>query len=327
MAVGAVFHPSGFFIYGYVADPSQSAFALGPGAPANFATGINDAGTLVGNIYDASDRRWLGYTWNAANPNMVGTLYPSGSARDVFAQAINASGVSVGWNGYSHERRAVGYDAHGIGVDLGTLAGGAWSAANAINSAGIAVGLSDSPLGVLPVIFAGNGVSAVALPPGSSAGEALSINDANTIVGRVSTANGERGFFISNGIVSLLDPLDHDTSASAADINNSGHIVGLSSGADGGRGFVIFNSLGPLALTSLLNLSGAGWLVTEATSINDNGWIAATAIDPRTGLPRGVLLEPIGAIPIDLPEPPIMLLLMLLLVVVATAPNIRTRQR
>lgn len=103
-------------------------------------------------------------------------------------------------------------------------------------------------------------------------------------------------FLYSNGQMQdlgTLDILSSDNSV-AWSVNAAGQVVGWSDygGASGALTF-IYEDGKMTNLATLLDNSGAGWTLggNEPISINNNGWIAATAID-SLGNTRAVLLTP-----------------------------------
>lgn len=88
--------------------------------------------------------------------------------------------------------------------------------------------------------------------------------------------------------------------SSAAAINDYGWVVGNAgnSPSDAYLPAFVYNGTAMFDLNNLLDASGAGWTVLNATDINDAGWIAATArLNGSLGGISYVLLTPV-------PEPP-----------------------
>ena len=83
-------------------------------------------------------------------------------------------------------------------------------------------------------------------------------------------------------------------SSEGCGINRFGAVVGTSNGPD--RGWRAFLATGNrmVDLNTLIP-PGSGWMLNEANSISDNGWITGTGFC-KNGT-RAFLLKPIGAAP------------------------------
>jgi len=226
-----------------------------------------------------------------------------GSAR---VHDINSQGDVVGASGHPH-----GADTHAslwsrrFGThDLGTLSGGDYSAAFAVNDAGQVVGISNTATGVHAFLWtpsagmqdlaAGEdsiayGINATGTIAGSlgaqaavwnngtptplgtlggPTSEAHDINDKGDVVGISDSPDGPRAFLWSGGKMQNLGTLPGDTSSHADRISNDGIVVGASEGNGVTRAFVWSSTEGmkPLGV-----LSGGDY--SEAFGLNNLGQV------------------------------------------------------
>jgi probable HAF family extracellular repeat protein len=251
------------------------------------ARSINNLGQIVGWAYDGSgkSRATLFDPTGSGNNINLGTLGGWVS----IAYSINNNGQIVG----GADGKATLFDPTGGGnnIDLGTL-GGWVSIAYSINNNGQIVGGADGKATLFDPTGGGNNIDLGSLGGGWS--EAFSINDFGQIVGQfwVSSWESRATLFDPTGGGNNIDlgalPGEWRRISLAFSINNLGQIVGT---AD--RRAVLFDPTGGgnnIDLNTLIDPS-LGWTLTEAYSINDNGWIVGQGFSPD-GDEHGYLLIP-----------------------------------
>jgi len=251
------------------------------------ATAINDSGQVVG-LLDALPT--LGFLWDANRGMREFGTPPGYSFARFIPAAINNSAQVVGRvervvstpDDEATQRHAFLWQ-DGQWVNLGNLGGvpelAGEAQAHDINDAGHVVGQSVTPggathafrwtreegmvdLGALPV---------TTFPLGRSV--AYAINDADQVVGEVSTDEGPHPFLWEAGVgVQDLGTLGgHDFAENrATDVNNAGQVVGTSQTAEGRtHGFLWQRGLGMIDLVPLPDHGGA-----EARAVDDSGRVA-----------------------------------------------------
>jgi probable HAF family extracellular repeat protein len=155
------------------------------------AFGLNDGGTVVGGVADAS-REFVPASW----PRRRGpvTLRVHGVENPGVARDVNAAGQVAGVGRATAEgvEQAVRWDAGGRARLLGTLPGGTASAAYAVSARGRVTGEARDADGV-PHAFVWTGTGRLRPLPalvggGESGGNAL--DDTGTVAGRSTAADG-----------------------------------------------------------------------------------------------------------------------------------------
>jgi len=259
---------------------------------------INDNGQIVGSA-----------DWHAClfDPTGGGANINLGTSRGYpfsFAESINESGQIVGrsWNWGSNNRACL-FDPTGGGanIDLGTL-GGPWSSAWSINDRGQIVGLGYTSSGYdeHACIFDPTGGGAnidLGTLSGYPFSGANSINNNGQIVGYVadSSWNLRPCLFDSTGGGANIDlgTLAGYPDGRPSSINDNAQIVGAVWNSSGDVRACLFDPTGGGAnidLNTLIDPS-SGWILRYANSINNNGSIIGSGINPD-GYTRAFLLIP-----------------------------------
>ncbi len=267
-AVGFRINNSGVTV-GWATTPANDnrAFQAGSGdvtptgASEAFVYGVNASGVMAGTSF--------------AGGQAHGTVWIGSSVIDLgagtYGLAVSDAGAVAGGNGHAFIL------VNGQMRDLGTLAGGSWSAAYAVNAEGSAAGYGDTGSGGFEAFMWSPGSGIVALGTlGGTNSYATSMNEAGVVTGHAALASGyEHAFEWSNG--AMLDLGTLGGNSFAYDINESGEVVGYSSLSNGAsHAFLERNGL-MVDLNSMLG-TGTGWELTAAYGINDAGQIVGTEI-------------------------------------------------
>ena len=264
---------------------------------------MQDLGTLGGNNSSAEAINNVGQVAGSAEvPGgaVHAFLYSGGMMQDLgtlggtesLAHGLNDAGQVVGEaetaNGVWHAFLYSG----GVMQDLGTL-GGDESVAYGINSSGQVVGAADTPPADIPhaFVYSGGVMQDLGTLGGAAQGSyAYAINDAGQVVGESETARGAfRAFVYSGGVMQDLGTLGGSDSF-AAGINNLGQVVGGADTAQGPEHAFLFDG-GALTDLNTLIPADSGWILEEASGINDAGLIIAWGTGP-SGQDQAVLLTP-----------------------------------
>ena len=239
------------------------------------------------------------------------------------ANGVNAMGQVVGYSGQqrdSNESRAFMWTSQTGMIDIGTLDGGAYAQAYAINDAGFITGASQTQgrgptMTTHAFIYCQQCMAPVQMRDlgvlGGLSSYGMAINGYSHVAGystiQTNTERVHAFFYDGNKMIDLgslgWPGTDSDVSV-ALGINRSDQVVGYSYLPTVGemplqqvaflwrRGL---NGSGQMInLNKLLYGNGKNYLLVSATAINDNGQIVATAYDIYNGGMRAVLLTPTG---------------------------------
>ena len=248
------------------------------------AFGINDAGQVTG--YSTSTAH--GFTFTDA-----GGLVDIGV---ISAQHINALGQVAGFATDVGVDTAFRFTAPGTLLNLGTIPNApspASAAAYGINDAGRVVGIGSSPSGFNRAFRTdADGTNITELGTlGGDESWAYAINNANQVAGTSSSQSIDTHAFLftdAGGMTDLGTLGGYVSTAFALD--NTGYVVGTAQdSASDMRAFVWSAPLGMHDLNELIPVN-AGWVLSEAHGINDNGMIVGNGL--LNGQPRAFLLTP-----------------------------------
>ena len=255
------------------------------GGSSSIAWAINDAGQVAGISYTTSGNQHA-TLWTGGTMTDLGTL---GGNRS-FAYGINKSAQVVGMseiNTYSSQTRATIWNNATVS-DLGSLAGSSW--AYAINDMGVVTGWSEANGGQHATIWNGTTITDL-----GTLGSGVDINNSGQVAGFALT-NGtsvRRATIWDGNTVSDLGTLGGESVARA--INDSGMVVGWSRiGTSLTHGF-LWDGTTMIDINTLLDADSvsAGWVLTDATDINDKGWIVGIASNGLTGQAHAFQLTPV----------------------------------
>jgi probable HAF family extracellular repeat protein len=220
----------------------------------SFAYGVNDAGEVVGRS-DGPVSGGFTETATLRSGRQVINLGGLPGKVGSYADAINNAGQVVGASGSSSDESHATLWNKGIATDLGVLPGDTGSVADAINNSGQAVGFSVTNGGAVDnaTLWSGGAIIRLGALPGSIGSIARAINDGGQVVGQ--SANGGGGL-------------------------NYWHAILWSGG-------------NTIDLNSIPISDSAGWILNNATAINDRGQIAGYGINP-SGQYDAFLLTPVS---------------------------------
>ena len=260
------------------------------------ANAINDAGQVVGWASTTGDAAAHAALWNGTTATDLGTLYTVFGNHSQ-AYAINNAGQVAG---YSDNISAYDHAALWNGTTVTDINTGAGSYAYAINDAGqVAGGAFDFVPGSSSAGHATlwNGISATDL--GALYGNysrAYAINNAGQVAGVSGIPGGFSHAVLWNGSTATDLGTLGGTNSEANAINDAGQVAGWANiTGDAVQHATLWNGSTATDLNSFLNASAvsAGWVLTHARGINDNGWIVGDAHNSKSGVDHAFLLAPI----------------------------------
>jgi probable HAF family extracellular repeat protein len=271
----------------YVYSGTQMEKLYAPGEAR--ASGINDAGQVVGTVWGVSGAQ--AGVWTNGNYQALGTL----GGKESYGASINNAGTVVGGSltasGELHAFRA----SKGKIQDLGTLGSGGWSTALGINESGAVTGYADTGGANFRAFrWTESGGMQSLGTLGGALSYGMDINDKGTVVGTSSLTSGYLRAFVEagSGMVSLgtLGGLH----SYGYGINARGDAVGGSlTGSNQTHAFVYREGI-LYDLNALVPELG-GWMLQWAYAINESGQIAGSGL--LNGQLRAFRLDPLTRMP------------------------------
>jgi probable HAF family extracellular repeat protein len=265
------------------------------GGSDSLAYGINASGQVVGTSNPTGTALYHAFLYDGTSMRDLGTLGGGQST----SEGINTSGQVVGWSTTTAgfvPAHAFLYDGTTM-KDLGTL-GGTNSYAGGINDSGQVAGESQ-PAGTASYhVFLYDGTAMKDLGNlggrNSNAYVGPAINASGQMAGtsEIAAGNSAHAFLYDGTALKDLGTLGGPQSI-ASGLNNSGQVVGQSETATSGGVYYAFFYDGT-AMYDLNGLipTGTGWVLNEASAINDNGQIAGYGT--INGQTHAFLLTPIS---------------------------------
>ncbi len=260
----------------------QTPVDCGFGFDITTGLGLNDDGAVVGFYWCSGWEHKEAFVWTAEE-GFVTLERPQGvvSARAV---DINDEGIICGTvvvSGLGNRGFVYGYEGDQFTI-LGTLPGGNWSEAHAIDSAGEIVGFwGDTINGPSPLAFIWRDGEMIDIHPdfGTLKSEANGLTDDSIVTGWMGTSplTDARAFIWDNGKVTELPPIPGGFTSQGIAINNLADIAG--------RGLLIDPRTDELVARALARIDGEmivlgtlpGYPDSFSTGINDDRTVVGFA--------------------------------------------------
>lgn len=276
------------------------------GGPDSTAARMNDHGQVVG-MSSTADAHPAPFIFSGG----VIAAVPGTNLADV--QGINNAGAMTGTWTYQADSLPHAYvSSGGVFTDLGTISSDpnltSYSYGMDINNAGHVAGGTSPPDGggppnwpIEPMLYRDGVMRDLGVgnfSPGE-ASRATAINDLDQVVGTVVNFHLDpRGylglaFLYRGGELAMLGSFGPNLWSWAGDINNLGQVVGGGQFGDSSHGFLFEN--GSFTDLNALIDPASGWVIEDATGINDLGQIAGKAC--KDGACYAVRLDVLAAVP------------------------------
>lgn len=202
--------------------PECPPFGVPPAQPQS----VNNAGDVVGYYPACSIGPDQPFLWTVQT-DLITIALPAGFS---YGRAYDIS--ECGWTVGTMNSPTRGFLVNDDGVvNLGTLSGGTFSEALAINDAGHVVGYwgnTQTGPGALACLWQDGVMIDLSPELGTPESFARDINESGVIVGmKRSTLVDERAFILDKGTITDLGPIPDGITSDGRSINNKGHVVGI----------------------------------------------------------------------------------------------------
>jgi probable HAF family extracellular repeat protein len=257
------------------------------------AWAVNNQGQVAGISWSATNDLTRATVWNGTTATNLG-MVPGADASH--ARAINNSGQVVGWSTTDGNTYATIWNGT-TGTALGVLPGADASYARAINNGGQIAGWSTINGNTHATIWNGTTATDLGTLTGGNASAALAINDKGQVAGRSTFLAGSFAYHATTwdgSKITDLGTLGGDYSEARA-INEAGLVVGWADTRDDQTSATLWSGTEVIDLNIYLDKSlvDAGWVLTGADDISDQGWIVGAAYNNLTQQTHGFLMAPI----------------------------------
>lgn len=253
---------------------------------------INNLNQIVGTTFvpGGSPFQPRGFLYSQGSVTDLGTL----GGASTYANGINHAGQVVGASDPGDAVGTAFIYQNGSMVAIPAGNGSTSSEASAINDHGAVTGRGSTETSLTPFIYE-NGLLTLLrdaqgrIPLGAGA----DINNAGIVTGsaRFDGSVKTSAFIYENGVTRSIGSLGGNWS-SGASLNERGEIVGTSTLAGGSvyNAFFYSDAIGMVNLNDLID-AGSGWVLSNATSINEAGQIVGSGL--YNGVQRAYLLTPV----------------------------------
>jgi probable HAF family extracellular repeat protein len=257
------------FVYSGTAMSAPSV----PGTQST-ARAVDPSGAIAGYYYDGA---YEGFSNPGGHVTDVGTLGGDYSV----AYALSSAGHVVGSSLTATDDEHAFLWSNGVITDINAF-GGEYSSARGVNASGTAVGFSYLPNGAFHAFVRAGAVVTDLGTLGGDYSQANAINDAGQVVGEAYLAGNTKvhGFlWTGSGGLRDLGELGAFYSMAMAVDSTATRIVGRAA-VPNHTGYIVYHAFvytaGRMQDLNKMIPKGTGWVLQEATGVNDAGQIAGT---------------------------------------------------